>query len=140
MTNIIAITSVTPPQLPSVWNKASSMLAPIVRKAGDSLDSLCRQVFAGESQLTIAVNKETYEIQAVVVTQSFLRKGQNVLNIQYLAGRGINDWIVYLDQIEDWARKNKYHSVVVDRGRMGWERFLQPYGYKAAEVKMEKVL
>lgn len=77
--------------------------------------------------------------RAAVVTELERAPGKMLAVISVLGGKGMRRWLPLIAEIEDWARKNGATEIQI-RGRKGFERVLQRYGYGLRAVVVGKDL
>jgi hypothetical protein len=104
----------------------------ILQAVGDGVDAsdviyIQQQAMSGSAQIWVA--EKAHKIEAVLVTEVAFYGGQKTLVLRWLAGHASEDWIDYLDYLENWAATNGYHRVEA-WGRKGFEKVLRPYGYR----------
>ena len=76
------------------------------------------------------------QVEAICVTEIDPHPRGKTLGVRELAGRGMNDWLPCLRDLETWGREQGCMGVRVT-GRPGLERVLKPYGYEKTNVVLE---
>lgn len=122
-------------QLGLVWNDAK----PFLEKAlapGETIEDILTKLFLQRMQLWVA--HEGPELQAAMTTEIVIEPNRKIVNLCHLGGRGVNNWLGYLDTIEAWAKSNGCTAVTVSRARPGWKRLMRDY--RTTHVILEKAL
>jgi hypothetical protein len=91
----------------------------------------------GTAQLWTAF--EGLTIQAVAVTQIVPCSAGKYCSIWITAGDEMQDWLPFISQLEDWARREGC-SFMSAEPRPGFARVLKQYGYEMPHVILEKEL
>jgi hypothetical protein len=107
----------------------------LVHSPENSIDSVVYSIQQGRSLLWVIENKG--QVVGCVTTKILQHPNYRIALIHLCGGKGIDDWIHLLLDIEQWARGQQCHSIEVI-GRKGWEKKLT--GYTADRVVFAKKL
>lgn len=135
------VTLVPPEHVANVWPKAAPLLeraTKTVRLRADVLD-LFEHCLKGYNHLWIVFDEENdNEIVAAVTTQIIEYPRYKTLSIQYMGGKGMNEWFKDgLAVMEKWAKECGCETIE-GYGRDAWLRFTKGSGFKKAYVTFEK--
>lgn len=127
----IACTGILEDQLGLVWKDA----APLLEKAlgeGETLEQVLTALFQKRAHLWIGADEKG--IHVACVTEIVRRGGTLYCNIWLTGGKGINNWLYFLETIEAWAREQGCDEMLIDRARTGWPRILKDYKIKTISL------
>lgn len=130
----IDCTGITEDQLGLVWKDA----APLLEKAlgeGETMEQVLTALFQKRAQLWIGADEK--ELHVACVTEIVRRGGTLYCNIWLTGGKGVNNWIYFLDTIEAWAKEQGCEEMLIDRARSGWKRLLPNYKTKTISLSKE---
>lgn len=114
-----------------VWKDA----APLLEKAlgeGETMEQVLAALFQKRAQLWIGADET--EMHVACVTEIIRRGGMLYCNIWLTGGRGVNNWLYFLNTIEKWAKEQGCDAMLIDRGRKGWPRLLPDYKIKTISL------
>lgn len=117
-----------------VWKDCAPLLIPALTD-GTTIESVLTAIFAKDAQLWIGFDNN--EIQVACVTELVRRGGCLYCNIWLTGGRGLNNWMYFLETIEAWAKEKGCDAMLIDRGRKGWGRLLPDYKIKTVALMKE---
>jgi hypothetical protein len=118
-----------------VWPLVSSMLEPALGE-GETLDEVFASIAAHKAQLWIAANNNG--IDMACVTELVQRGERFYCNIWLTGGTGVNNWIHFLDTVEEWAKEQGCDAMLIAMARPGWKRLLK--SYKTQTISLTKEL
>ena len=131
----IGFTGVGSDEIARVWLPAARLLRPALSE-GASLDHVLQALYNQTAQLWIAATET--ELQMACVTKIVTRGTRKVCNIWLVGGIGVNNWLHYIETIEEWAKEQGCDAVVMEQARIGWQRLLK--GYKPLSMALERKL
>jgi|6_EtaG_2_1085325.scaffolds.fasta_scaffold70869_2 hypothetical protein len=102
--------------------------------ADDIMAAICRT----EMQLWAAY-RDSGEAYALCVTQIVVYPQKKSCLIRLCVGKGMDDWMQFLEKIEEWARAMGCVQIEM-RGRKGWEKTMKNLGYDRVHIAMRKPL
>jgi hypothetical protein len=117
-----------------VWKDCAPLLIPAMQD-GTTIEQVLAAIFAKDAQLWIG--SDNNEIQVACVTELIRRGGCLYCNVWLTGGRGVNNWIYFLETIEAWAKEQGCDAMLIDRGRKGWGRLLPDYKIKTVALMKE---
>ena len=79
-------------------------------------------------------------MQMACVTKIVTRGTRKVCNIWLVGGVGVNNWLHYIETIEEWAKEQGCDAVVMEQARQGWQRLPQLKKYKVISIALERKL
>jgi len=124
-----------------VWDVVAPLLAPAVARSRGrmSVDALRALVEAQDAQLWVA--REGDGILGAWTTRIVTyHAGAKVCEIVFCGGSAIERWMIPgLNMLEAWAKAQGCDRMEAI-GRHGWERMLEPYGYRREYIVLEKEL
>lgn len=103
----------------------------------DTVESLKAELLTGAAQLWIATIDGMYVGVVITEIQGYSQK--KVLEVRYLAGERLREWIHLQSVLDEWAAENGCVALRLS-GRKGWLRFLGPRGWRAAAYQMERAV
>lgn len=130
----IDCTGITEDQLGLVWKDA----APLLEKAlgeGETMGQVLSALFQKRAQLWIGADEK--ELHVACVTEIVRKGGTLYCNVWLTGGKGVNNWIYFLDTIEAWAKEQGCEEMLIDRARNGWRRLLPNYKTKTISLVKE---
>lgn len=130
----IPCTGITEDQLGLVWKDCKPLLVKALGE-GETIENVLSRLFQQTAQLWIGADEN--EIHVACVTEIITRGGRKYCNVWLAGGRGVNNWIYYLDTIEEWAAENGCDGMLIDRARIGWKRLLPEYRTKTISLVKE---
>ena len=114
-----------------VWKDCAPLLTPALND-GATIEQVLTAIFAKDAQLWIG--SDNGEIQVACVTELVRRGGCLYCNVWLAGGRGVNNWIYFLETIEAWAKEQGCDAMLIDRARRGWGRLLPEYRLKTVTL------
>ena len=132
--NRIPCQGVLSDDLGRVWKDCAPLLIPALHD-GTTIENVLTAIFAKDAQLWIG--SDNGEIQVACVTELVRRGGCLYCNVWLTGGRGVNNWIYFLETIEAWAKEQGCDAMLIDRGRRGWGRLLPEYKIKTVSLMKE---
>lgn len=130
----IPCTGILEDQLGLVWKDCAPLLQPALGE-GETIEKVLAALFSKDAQLWIGATED--EIQVACVTELVRRGGCLYCNIWLTGGKGVNNWLYFLETIEAWAKENGCDGMLIDRGRKGWQRLLPEYKIKTISLVKE---
>lgn len=134
------VSAVPAEHVSSVWQRVSSLLAPGMYRLGGryDLDDVLRDLQHHQTSLWIAFDSTTRVIEGAAVVRIADYPKRRLARIEIVGGKRLRKWAdSILQAIEAYARDVGCSGVEAS-GRLGWERFSAPRGFKAAAVFIEK--
>lgn len=132
--NKVQCTGVDDTYLGLVWQKVVPLLTPALGD-GDTIENVLTQLFLKKAQLWIGADEQN--IHVACVTEIIHRGGRKYCNVWLAGGTGVNNWLWYLDTIEEWAKAQDCDAMLIDRARTGWKRLLSQYKTKTITLMKE---
>jgi hypothetical protein len=129
----IGFTGIEVDDLGKVWLQAKKVLEPALGE-GKTIDEVLTRIFRKEAQLWIAATPT--ELQAACVTEIKIKPHSKVCNVWLCGGKGVNNWVHFLDTIEEWAKEQGCEALTIDHARLGWQRLLKRF--KAKSIALER--
>lgn len=129
---------VSPAVLDVVWpTVARDIESAMAYCKDDTLLSVRTELEQGAAQLWLA---RVNGVQVgCVVTEMQETAARKILEIRYLAGSRLKEWIQCQRHLEIWATAHGCSALRI-RGRRGWVRILPKEGWKETSVEMERAL
>ena len=129
--NKIQCTGISDEYLGAVWGKCAPLLIPALGE-GETIEEVLSRIFLKTAQLWIGADEA--EVHVACVTEIYTRGGRKYCNIWLTGGKGVNNWLYYLETIEKWAKEQGCDAMVIDRARTGWKRLLPAYKIKTIQL------
>lgn len=129
----IPCTGITEDQLGLVWQECKPLLEKALGE-GETIEQVLTRLFQQTAQLWIGAEDR---IEVACVTEIITRGGRKYCNVWLTGGRGVNNWLYYLDTIEEWAKENGCDAMLIERARSGWKRLLPKYKTKTISLVKE---
>ena len=117
-----------------VWLKVKPLLEKALGE-GETIEDVLSRLFLKTAQLWIGATED--EIQVACVTEIYTRGGTKYCNVWLTGGKGVNNWLYYLDTIEAWAKEQGCDAMVIEKARTGWKRLLPEYKIKTIQLVKE---
>ena len=117
-----------------VWSQAMPLLVPALGE-GELIETVIHRLFLGSAQLWVAADGN--RLCAACVTEIPIRNKRKYCNIWLAGGSGLNNWLSYLPRVEEWARANGCHAMLIEKARIGWKRILPDYKTKTIQMVKE---
>ena len=124
MDSNLEMSGVLDAQIWAVWHVVSPMLIPALGE-GETPEQVLADLLARKAQLWIASGERG--IYAACVTELVQRGERFYCNIWLTGGNGVNNWVHFLDTVEEWAKDQGCSAMLIDRARPGWKRLLKDY-------------
>lgn len=102
---------------------------------GERLDIVLGRLFLKTAQLWIGADED--EIHVACVTEIVSRGDRKYCNVWLAGGNGVNNWLWYLDTIEEWAKEQRCDAMLIEKARIGWRRLLPEYKTKTIQLVKE---
>lgn len=115
-----------------VWLQAAKLLKPALGE-GKTIDQVLVAIMQKDAQLWIAATET--ELQAACVTEIKYHPGRKVCNVWLCGGKGVNNWVHFLDTIEAWAKEQGCEALTIDHARIGWQRLLKRFKPKSIALE-----
>lgn len=132
--NKIQCTGIDDTYLGTVWAKCSDLLVPALGE-GERIEDVLTRLFLKTAQLWIGADAK--EIHVACVTEIIVKGGTKYCNVWLAGGKGVNNWLWYLDTIEEWAKEQGCDAMLIERARTGWKRLLPAYKTKTIQLAKE---
>lgn len=129
----VACTGVLSSELSLYWAEAAPLLKPALGD-GETIEQVLSDLLDKKAQLWVGVTETRME--GACVTEIF-KRGAKYCNIWLMGGRGINNWLYYLSTIEAWAKAEGCDAMLIERGRLGWQRVIPEYKIKSITLTKE---
>jgi hypothetical protein len=117
-----------------IWGHAMPLLVPALGE-GELIETVIHRLFVGTAQLWIAADAD--KMHAACVTEIVNRGVRKYCNIWLAGGAGLNNWLSYLPEVEEWAKANGCHAMLIEKARSGWKRILPDYKTKTIQMVKE---
>jgi hypothetical protein len=130
----IPCTGVQADELGMVWKDCAPMLEKALGE-GETMEQVLSALFQRRAQLWIGADEN--EIHVACVTEIVRKGGTLYCNVWLTGGKGVNNWLYFLDTIEAWAKEQGCEEMLIDRARMGWKRLLPKYSIKTVSLHKE---
>jgi hypothetical protein len=130
----IPCTGVQEYELGTFWHHCVPLLIPALGE-GETIDQVLVAICQKRAQLWVGATEN--EIHVACVTEIVRRGGCNYCNVWLTGGKGVNNWIYFLETIEKWAKENGCDAMLIDRARNGWKRLLPEYRQKTISLVKE---
>ncbi len=120
-----------------VWEEIVPLLEPALEVEGSlySPDDIYFKLAAREMQLWVAYLRKKLVVFGITTIRIFNTK--KIATLVYVGGKRRDEWHHLLQHIHSFARVHGCDEVEVC-GRPGWERILEPEGYKKVSVVLRK--
>lgn len=132
--NSIQCTGIGDEYLGQVWGECVPLLTPALGE-GEKIENVLTRLFLKTAQLWIGADEK--KIHVACVTEIITRGERRYCNIWLTGGRGVNNWLYYLETIEAWAKEQGCDAMLIDRAREGWKRLLPAYKTKTIQLVKE---
>lgn len=130
----IPCTGILEDQLGLVWKDCVPLLQPALGE-GETMEQVLTALFQKRAQLWIGATED--EIHVACVTEIIRRGGCLYCNVWLTGGKGVNNWLYFLETIEAWAKEQGCDAMLIDRARNGWKRLLPEYQTKTISLVKE---
>lgn len=130
----IPCTGVLEDEIGMVWKNCVPLLQPALGE-GETMDQVLAALFSKKAQLWIGATET--EIQVACVTEITRKGGCLYCNIWLTGGRSVNNWMYFLETIEEWAKEQGCDAMLIAKARTGWKRLLPQYKTKTIELMKE---
>lgn len=117
-----------------VWKDVAPLLEPALGE-GETLPQVLTALFNHRAQLWIGADE--HRLHVACVTELVRKGGAYYCNVWLTGGKGVNNWIYFLDTIEAWAKERGCDAMLIDRARQGWKRLLPKYKIKTISLMKE---
>ena len=119
---------VPPALVTSVLPNVRDYLHEAYRKSGNNYaeNIIVNEIKNNRMALWVAYRKGNREFDAAMTTRIYQNEDHKVCQIIALGGRGVKNWIKYMDQIERYALWEGCDTVRIE-GREGWSRLLPSF-------------
>lgn len=127
-----------PEDVAEFWGDIEGMIADAsARNSNYTADDIRKGAIERRYQIWIAIDQG--DVRALAVTTVKRYPLRRVCSIMICTGKGREDWLQLLEQIEEWAKNNEC-AAVEPVARPGWQKVLAPKGYRMTHVVLEKEL
>ncbi len=130
----IPCTGILEDEIGIVWRDCAPLLEPALGE-GETLDHVLAALFSKKAQLWIGADEKTLHVACV--TELIRKGGTYYCNVWLTGGRGVNNWIYFLETIEEWAKEQGCDAMLIAKARTGWKRLLPEYKTKTIELVKE---
>lgn len=130
----IPCTGILSDDLGRVWADCVPLLTPALGE-GETIEQVLASLISRDAQLWIGSLDD--EVHVACVTELIRRGGCLYCNVWLTGGRGVNNWLYFLETIEAWAKEQGCDAMLIDRGRRGWPRLLPEYKIKTISLMKE---
>lgn len=114
-----------------VWLKVKPLLEKALGE-GETIEDVLTRLFLKTAQLWIGADET--EIHVACVTEIISKGGTKYCNVWLTGGKGVNNWVYYLDTIEEWAKSQGCDAMLIEKARPGWKRILPAYKTKTIQL------
>ncbi len=130
---------VTPDLLKLFWEDVKELLLETHETWDeyDTLHSIHEALTVQERHLWVCVDLEGVFLAGMTCFDTY--PVQKVLRLMWLGGTRLYQVLWFIKHVERWALMKGASKVEVP-GRGGWQKFLEPYGYKYKQVLLTKTL
>jgi hypothetical protein len=129
--NKVQCTGVGDEYLGVVWIKVKPLLEKALGE-GETIEDVLTRLFRKSAQLWIGADET--EIHVACVTEIITKGGTKYCNVWLTGGKGVNNWVWYLDTIEEWAKSQGCDAMLIEKARTGWKRILPAYKTKTIQL------
>lgn len=129
--NKVQCTGIGDEYLGVVWAKCAPLLTPALAE-GETIEFVLSRLFMRTAQLWIGADEK--DIHVACVTEIITRGGRKYCNVWLTGGKGVNNWLYYLDTIEAWAKEQGCDAMLIEKARTGWKRLLPKYKTKTIQL------
>lgn len=130
---------VTPDLVDDAWPSVKGLIASAVERGGDyTAEDIRKGCLENRYQIWLVAGPSDV-IAAVVVTAILEMPLRKVCQIKIATGLEREEWQSMIVEIERWAKDNGC-SAMKPIARKGWQRVLEPMGYRMTHVVLEKDL
>ncbi len=112
--NKVQCTGIGDEYLGVVWAKCAPLLTPALAE-GETIEFVLSRLFMRTAQLWIGADEK--DIHVACVTEIITRGGRKYCNVWLTGGKGVNNWLYYLDTIEDWAKEQGCDAMLIEKAR-----------------------
>lgn len=132
------LTLVTQNSLEEYWLKTRKMIDSACTRSFGKYEAIdvMRELMKGNMNLWVA---EDEKVKSIAITQIVSYPRTKVCKILCCTGKGMNEWVHFLMEIEGWAKKMGCKTTEPEC-RLGWARVLKKMGYERGHIMLEKVL
>lgn len=130
----VQCTGIDDEYLGAVWMRCVPMLKPALAE-GETLQDVLRRLYLKTAQLWIGADET--EIHVACVTEIVSKGERKYCNVWLAGGKGVNNWLWYLDTIEEWAKAQGCDAMLIEKARTGWKRLLPEYKVKTVQLVKE---
>lgn len=130
----VQCTGIDDTYLGMVWRDCVPLLTPALGE-GETIEDVLTRLFLKTAQLWIGADDR--EIHVACVTEIINRGNRKYCNVWLTGGRGVNNWLWYLDTIEEWAKSQGCDAMLIEKARPGWKRLLPAYKTKTIQLVKE---
>lgn len=128
---------VSPDILPQVWPQVEHIFLEHAKLWNEyyAIEHFPLMFQSGRMQLWTMNDADDFLL--VMVTEIVTFPKVKKMNVLYMMGEELQDGLMFIDYLERWAWKNgvrKSHA----GGRDGFQRLLEPHGYRKIAVVLEK--
>ncbi len=132
------VTGIPSKDVPKTWPLVRKFIESGLGEDGADPEKIYARLLRTECQLFVAKDNEA--IVAACVTELGTTDSINICSILCIGGSGMNDWLIYLPQIERWANAKERKKITIAYPRPAWARILKDNGYRLNGDILEKVL
>jgi hypothetical protein len=132
--NKVQCTGIGDEHLGVVWVKVKPLLAKALAE-GETIEDVLTRLFLKSAQLCVGADET--EIHVACVTEIVTKGGTKYCNVWLTGGKGVNNWVWYLDTIEEWAKSQGCDAMLIEKARTGWKRILPAYKTKTIQLVKE---
>jgi hypothetical protein len=124
---MVSLIGVKAEHLPYIWDKAEPLLSKVIARSNGEHDiETIKSMLRGRTaQLWVGVDGEDV-IHAGLTHILNFPTGKKAVEIFFLGGERMNDWLDHIVQIEAWAKSLGADEVRI-HGRKGWGKVMKEY-------------
>lgn len=130
---------VLPEDIGFVWPKVEFLVAKIAAPTHTPGDMKEEFQESRKHLWIIWDGTDTDNIHAIVVTSIHQYPLQKTCHIVGCVGSDFRQWVHLLEKMEAWAKREGC-DVLEMSARLGWKKVLQPMGYNATHIRLDKGL
>lgn len=122
----IELIGVQAEQLPLVWEQVAPLLEKVFAHSNGehTLETIYPLLANRDAQLWIGCDKEI--VHAGLTQVITFKTGKQIVEIFFLGGERMDEWLPHIDIIEKWAKQIGCSEVRIS-GRKGWEKVMKEY-------------
>lgn len=89
-----------------------------------------------EGKMQLWTGTDDRGVVAVLITSVSTNRQGKICHLVGVSGVRMDEWVEFMKTIKAWAKEKNCYKIV-GQGRDGWERVLEPFGFKKKQVVVE---